>query len=213
MHIINTNIEEKIKRKRYPERLRFMTKAEFPEFKEKCHNLKSRRYAILFYIMLFTGVKSKLILSAKWQDLDFVRKIWHIAKESNQGKEGYQIFLSQQVHDLLLELMAIQYQHYLQRDSKYLYPSSYYNKHITSGCINAVWNKFSFNNLHINDLRYSFAHHASLIGIPEQTTNLMLGLSYRPYNMLYSDPREEQNLFDGWQKIADYMENLLSATH
>lgn len=212
---INANkIEEtnKIKPKmRYPARKRFLSIEEFKEFQSFCSALKRKRYDIFFKILLYTGVKTNILLKAKWSDIDFDTGAWLVDENSHKQRDDYVIYLATQIKDLLPELYHLNKAEHINYDNDYLFPSYRLQKHVTHACMNVLWRKMQklIPDIHISDLRHTFEHYAIKQKVPPHVLHKMLGYSYRIYNFSHTAYDNAEETQQAWQIMGNYMDKLL----
>ncbi len=82
--------------------------SELPELLDKIHALKSDcmgRFAI--ELMMLTFVRTRELIEAKWDEIDWQREEWHIPKERMKMRRPHLVPLSRQAITLLKELYSI----------------------------------------------------------------------------------------------------------
>ncbi|WP_312968526.1 tyrosine-type recombinase/integrase [Acinetobacter gerneri] len=129
----------------------------------KSNTATATKYGLL--LSLLTLARKSEVINAKWKDIDFECKKWHIPnpKADNKGiVRPYDIYITQQVESILNELKK------LSGNSEYIFPSKRQNMPISrtlfNTAIDTVTNGNNLRRFTVHNLRHTASTHLNDMG-------------------------------------------------
>lgn len=143
------------------------------------NSCRVKKYRVLFWLYLMTGLRRCELLNSKWQDLDLERRELRIPDTKN-GKPHY-VPLSNEALALLDSLP---------RRGKYIFPGGNPNRPLNTSTVWNAWNRIrrraALDHIRIHDLRRTFASHLAQAGCPLQLIGKLLNHSGTESTKIYA---------------------------
>lgn len=143
---------------------------ELERLAEAINAVRVKKYRVLFWLYLMTGLRRCELLNAKWKDLDIDRKELKIPDTKN-GK----------AHFVPLSIEALALLDSLPRRSTYIFPGGNANRPLNTSTVWNAWNRIrhraGLDHIRIHDLRRTFASHLAQSGCPLALLAILLNHS------------------------------------
>ena len=160
--------------KRNPEkkRDRFLNTEELSRFMEQLEQIPLF-YKTIFYILLFTGFRKSNVFSLKWEYIDFNLSLLSLPDTKNNRPQKKKI--EPETRDLLLQLRNEQKENGTL--CEWVFPSESKTGHIQDikHFFNTLLKNANINNLHLHDLRRTFASYLAMNGASQFILSQALG--------------------------------------
>ena len=169
-----TNPTSGVKKYKLTKRTRFLTAEELPRFWEILDDYEHTDIPDIVKIALFTGARKSNILSMRWLEVDWDRKVWNIPMTKNGdphtvplSEELVCILRSRQTNQLLMH-----------KQSKWVFPSNVSKSgHVED--IKKTWLKLlqsiNIQGFHFHDLRHTYASYQAMNGSSLKLIGATLG--------------------------------------
>lgn len=169
---------------------------------------------------LITGQRKGEIISLRWDEIDFKRRLWKIPAEKSKNKKPHLVYLS----DLALEILKQAKANPVIVDSAWVFPSlSTSDVHITDAAINKAIYRYFFDKkdnkdspfkgvekFTPHDLRRTVASHMTAIGIPRLVVSKILNHVESSVTAIYDRHTYEKEKQEAWQLWSNKLEALIN---
>jgi len=135
-------------------RTRYLSKDEIKRLKTEIDNCSQRVSALAIWFLLTTGCRLGEAMSLTWDNVDMNEKIAHLPKDTTKNGDARLVSLNDQALETLNQLKEHQV-----KNNPYVFPGVGPIGHLMSPrrCFETIKEKAKLEDLHLHDLRHSFA--------------------------------------------------------
>lgn len=161
---------------------------ELSRFWEAVERYPNRLQAIALKILIYTGARKNELLKATWDQFELEKRVWTKPPRSMKDKKLHHIPLSEQAIGALKTLQALN-----KDNSPYLFPGKKGDKPLED--IKSFWNKIrkeaNIEEVHIHDLRHTYASHLVSSGLSLSIVGKLLGHTQASTTQRYAHLADE----------------------
>ena len=192
----NTNPCTGLKKNQEVGRDRYLKKDELPRLLVALAAYPKKETADIFRLLLFTGARSGEVLGMRWVDIDPAASTWSKPAASTKQGKKHEVPLSKVVVQLLTEIGDRQSSN-RKPLPEFVFPGAGTSQHVVQ--IKRAWASIcksaGITDLHVHDLRHSFASQLVSTGASLPLIGAMLGHSgpstTARYAHMFSDPMRD----------------------
>ena len=197
MRDTNTNPCKGVKKNTEVGRDRYLKKDELPRLLVALAAYPKKETADIFRLLLFTGARRGEVMSMRWGDIDLAASTWTKPAASTKQKKKHEVPLSKVVVQLLTEISDRQSNSNRRPLPEFVFTGSGSTKHVVQ--IKRAWASIcksaNIVDLHVHDLRHSFASQLVSTGHSLPMIGAMLGHSdpktTSRYVHMFTDPMRD----------------------